>query len=61
MTTKLYRGITTKNLPGRYPGAYYTEFLELAQWYAKKGGQVIVRSTIPRKPFDIDTIAGWSN
>lgn len=53
---KLYRGVTSKNLPVRYPGLYYTQDKELAKWYAKDGGKVHSISFIPEKIFSIDQL-----
>jgi hypothetical protein len=51
----VYRGISPRNLPARYPGTYYTEIRELAVWYSR-GGQVIKKTINPRKTFDIDVV-----
>jgi hypothetical protein len=55
----LYRGITDKNLPNRYPGVYYTEFEELAKWYSRGNGKVLIRKDIPSNPLIIDNIQKW--
>lgn len=52
----LYRGITSKNLPKRYPGTFYTQNEELAKWYAKDGGMVTAMQFVPLKMFSIDKL-----
>ena len=53
---KVYRGITTKNLPKRYPGKYYTELYDLAKWYAKEGGSIEELDASQLKPFNIEKL-----
>ena len=55
-TITLYRGITSKNLPPRYPGTYYTESKDLATWYAREGGTVRSITFSPKKVFSIDKL-----
>lgn len=52
----LYRGVTSKNLPERYPGKYYTQNKELAKWYAKDGGTVHSMQFVPKNCLSIDKL-----
>lgn len=52
----LYRGVTSKNLPPRYPGIYYTESKELAKWYAREGGTVHSIEFSPTNVFSVDML-----
>lgn len=51
---EVFRGTTSKNLPRRYPGTFYTEDELHAKKYAKEGGTV--RKTIinPKNYLDIE-------
>lgn len=53
----LYRGTTSKNLPKRYPGKFYTEIESLAKWYAKDGGSIETIQFSPHKIFKISDLS----
>lgn len=52
----VYRGVTHKNLPKRYPGTYYTENPDLAKRYAKQEGTVHTKIIDPVNPLVIDRL-----
>lgn len=51
---EVFRGTTSKNLPRRYPGTYYTEDEILAKKYAKEGGNVRRSTITPNNYLDIE-------
>lgn len=44
-----------------YPIDYYTEFEDLAKWYSRKNGKILIRTEIPVNPFIIDDIQTWTH